>query len=74
MAEKVVMTHPMVNCALASRLSEHEFHEASEGLGILMQLPLEPTGAHVKDLIDRLEQILNVVKKNQLNRWGVCIS
>ncbi|MFO7963687.1 MAG: NifB/NifX family molybdenum-iron cluster-binding protein [Desulfobacterales bacterium] len=56
--EKTVATNPMINSALVSRLSGGKFHEASEGLGILMQLPPEPDAGHAKDLITRLESIL----------------
>ena len=39
---KAVSQNPMVNCAAVSSLGSDEFHEASEGLGILMQLPIKP--------------------------------
>ena len=41
-AEKLVSVSPMTHCAVVSSLSENEFHEASEGLGVLMQLPPRP--------------------------------
>jgi CheY-like chemotaxis protein len=42
LAREVAMRHPFVGCALVSSLSADEFHEKSEGLGILMQLPNPP--------------------------------
>ncbi len=36
----IVSKRPMVNCAAISSLASEDFHEASEGLGILMQLPV----------------------------------
>ena len=38
----VIALKPMVNCAAVSSLLPDDFHEASEGLGILMQLPVRP--------------------------------
>lgn len=41
-ARDVVMSNPMVNLAVVSSLSEEDFHEASEGLGILARVSPEP--------------------------------
>jgi hypothetical protein len=38
--EKLVLTNPMINCAAVSSLSSKDFHAASEGLGILMPMPV----------------------------------
>jgi CheY-like chemotaxis protein len=54
----LVATHPMINCALVSSLPPEAFHEASEGLGILMQLPSLPGQADAKRLIERLSRVL----------------
>jgi len=56
--EKLVSVNPMLNCAAASNLSHDEFHEASEGLGLLMSLPLEPKAEHVNKLMEHLQNIL----------------
>ncbi len=61
--EKIVSTNPMINCAAVSRLPADAFHEASEGLGILMQLPPDPGSIHAKELLERLENILNLSSK-----------
>ena len=37
--EKLILSDPFLNTAAVSSLSPDEFHELSEGLGILMQLP-----------------------------------
>lgn len=58
--ERVVSTNPMINCALVSTLSKADYHEASEGLGILMQLPPEPRRADGERLMAHLNQILNL--------------
>ena len=40
--EKVISIKPMVNCAAITSLLPADFHETSEGLGILMSLPVRP--------------------------------
>ena len=62
--QKVVKTHPMVNCAVVSRLLPKAFHEASEGLGILMQLPPNPDIRHAKELLQCLKNILQRMPKS----------
>ncbi|RJP81358.1 MAG: response regulator [Desulfobacteraceae bacterium] len=57
-AGKMLSVNPMINCAAASSLSHDEFHEASEGLGILMALPLKPGENHVNRLMEHLQKIL----------------
>ena len=34
--------HPFINCALVSSLYTDEFHEATEGYGVFMQIPPHP--------------------------------
>ena len=57
---QLVAVNPMINCALVSALSHEDYHEASEGLGILMQLPPEPSADDGKRLMDQLNQILGL--------------
>ena len=56
-AEKLVVINPMVNCAAVSSLSDEEFHEASEGLGLLAQLPVNPAKEHAEPLLKTLRQL-----------------
>ncbi|MDJ0817188.1 MAG: hypothetical protein QNJ58_13340 [Desulfobacterales bacterium] len=56
-----VSRNPMVNCAAVSSLNPKKFHEASEGMGILMQLPVKPGREHANMLMNRLNRILNAV-------------
>jgi len=56
-ARTILMKNAMLNQALVSRLSSEEFHEASEGLGIMAQLPPEPDAAHAKTLLDTLKKM-----------------
>lgn len=41
-AEKLLLLNPMVNCATISGLASEKFHEISEGLGLMAQLPVQP--------------------------------
>jgi CheY-like chemotaxis protein len=59
---KVVLQKPMVNSAIISSLPPEDFHEASEGLGILMQLPVRPKREDAARLLEQLKQILNAMK------------
>jgi len=61
--EKIISLNPFCNCAAISSLSSDDFHEASEGLGVLMQLPAKPTENDAEKLIDHLETILNLTHK-----------
>ena len=58
LVEKIVTVNPMINCALVSALPEKAFHEASEGLGILMRLPPSPQPADATRLMNHLNRIL----------------
>ena len=48
----------MINTALVSRLADDEFHEATEGLGILNRLPLNPDRADAEAVLTALRQIV----------------
>ena len=56
-AEKLVSINPMINCALVSSRPADEFHEISEGLGIVAQLTPNPDKIQARDLIGHLEGI-----------------
>ena len=49
LAEKLLKLNPMINCAIVSPLSVEAFHEASEGLGIMAQLPAKPGKKQAED-------------------------
>ena len=54
---KMTKLQPLVNCAMISPLSLAEFHEATEGLGVLMQLPVYPKAEHAEKMLQLLESI-----------------
>ncbi len=53
----LVKAYPLVNTAIVSALTAAEFHEATEGLGVLMQLPLEPQEKEAEALLAVLAKI-----------------
>ena len=61
LVKKLLMVNAMMNTAVVSPLSEAEFHEASEGLGVLARLPGEPGESDAADLLDKLRMVLGVM-------------
>jgi len=61
LVQKLLMVNAMVNTAVVSPLSGEEFHEASEGLGILGRLPIEPGMGEAADLLRRLRKVLGLI-------------
>jgi len=57
--KKLILFNPLLNCATISSLSPTDFHEASEGLGILTQLPKKPGKEDVAKLLYHLNIVLN---------------
>jgi DNA-binding response OmpR family regulator len=63
LAKKLISKNPMLNIVLVSSLPSHAFHEVSEGLGILIQLPPSPKKSDAEKLLERLNNILALTKK-----------
>jgi DNA-binding NarL/FixJ family response regulator len=61
LVQKLLLVNAMVNTAVVSPLADAEFHEASEGLGILGSLPLEPGRREAVDLLLKLRKVLGRV-------------
>ena len=59
-AQRMVRVNPLVNLAAVSSLAPDEFHEATEGLGLLMQLPLRPGAADVVRLTRHLRTVMSL--------------
>jgi two-component SAPR family response regulator len=55
--KQLVKINPLVNTAIVSALSPEEFHEVTEGLGVLMQVPIEPRDKDAEALLAHLEKI-----------------
>ena len=60
--KKLLSINPMINSAAVSLLAPEEFHEASEGLGVLMQLPVSPGKLDAENLLQRLNDLKNLLK------------
>jgi len=56
-AGRLLLVNPMINCASVSRLSPEKFHEISEGLGLMVQLPIQPGKEHAEELLQRLKNL-----------------
>ena len=62
-AEDLTRVNPMINCAVVSGLGHEEFHEASEGLGVLYQLKPVPEAKEVGELLTRLSAVLGMTAR-----------
>ncbi len=63
-AEKLISINPMVHCAVVSSLSSEDYHEASEGLGLMMPLPVQPKKRHIKQLLFQINKIIQLTDSN----------
>ena len=54
---KFTKVQPLANCALVSSLSPDDFHEATEGLGVFLQLPSAPGAADAENMLQILKKI-----------------
>ncbi|MDD2901184.1 MAG: response regulator [Syntrophales bacterium] len=60
LVQNLLMVNALVNTAVVSPLADEEFHEASEGLGILCRLPLTPGAGEATDLLHQLRKVLGL--------------
>ena len=58
LVRRIIGVNAMVNTAVASPLSEEDFHETGEGLGILCRLPADPGPEDSKALLQKLRNLL----------------
>ncbi len=58
--KNIIMRFPMLNTAILSDKKHKDFHEATEGLGILMQIPKLPEKSHAVEFLKKLQHILNI--------------
>jgi len=54
---EVMMISAMTNTAVVTEMSEEDFHEASEGYGVLKGLPMHPTRENGVELAELLASI-----------------
>jgi DNA-binding response OmpR family regulator len=58
LAREIIKKNAMVNQVVVSRLSPEDFHDASEGLGILAQLSPEPDEKRAAEIIGKIKKIV----------------
>ncbi len=66
LVEKLVHQNPLLNTALLSPLSKKDFHEATEGLGVLMQLSPRPGPEESRSLLERLKHVSFASDKSEI--------
>jgi len=54
---ELIKKYPLINCAMVSSLPPEDFHEYSEGLGVFMQLPLQPGEKEAEKMLEILNSI-----------------
>lgn len=59
LVRRLLFLNPMINTALLSGLDQEAFAEASEGLGVLAGLPLNPGPEAAGELLTRLREIIS---------------
>jgi len=59
-ARRLVAADPLAYCALASPLTAEGFHEASEGLGLLAQLPVSPVESDGEAVLNKLRRVIQL--------------
>ncbi|MCB2182442.1 MAG: hypothetical protein KQH63_10480 [Desulfobulbaceae bacterium] len=57
LVNEVTRKQPMTNCAMVSSLSPKKFHAYTEGLGVFMQLPLQPGAEEAERMLEILDSI-----------------
>lgn len=60
--ETMIKKNPMINTALVSGLTPEDFHEFTEGLGILMQIPGDAGEDVADDMVQKLEKLYSLYK------------
>lgn len=58
--EKIIAANAMINTALVSELTDEDFHEYTEGLGILMKISPTPDEAEAALVVERLSKVLSL--------------
>ncbi len=67
LVQKILAVNAMIGCAVVSQLSAEDFHEESEGLGILMRLPANPGGESAAELLTHLKRIGLIAQINRVD-------
>ncbi len=60
LVRRMICINAMVNTAVVSSLSDADFHDKSEGLGILCRLPPDPSADDSAALLRKLRSVLGI--------------
>lgn len=60
--KQLVRINPLANTAVVGSLADEAFHEATEGLGVLMQLPPSPGAKEAEALLATLAKITRLMQ------------
>ena len=63
---QLVKVNPLANTAIVGSLPEAEFHEVTEGLGVLMQLPPHPQDTDAETLLAVVAKISGLMPAGSL--------
>jgi CheY-like chemotaxis protein len=56
-ADRLLPVNPRINCATVSQLSPENFHDVSEGLGLMAQLPTHPGKEDAERILQGLRNL-----------------
>jgi CheY-like chemotaxis protein len=59
---RLITVNPLANTAIVGALTEENFHEVTEGMGVLMQLPRQPTEQDAETLLALLAKISGLMQ------------
>lgn len=59
LVRQVISVNAMVNTAVVSPLSDDDFHDKSEGLGVLCRLPPDPGPGEADGMLKKLRSVLS---------------
>ena len=59
---RLVTVNPLANTAIVGALTEEDFHEATEGMGVLMQLPRQPKEQDAETLLGLMAKIAGLMQ------------
>ncbi|AOY58536.1 MULTISPECIES: response regulator [Desulfococcus] len=63
LARQVAVKNPLAAVALVSPLSEEAFHETTEGLGLLAQLPPHPRRSDARVLLEKFARVVRMTER-----------
>ncbi len=61
LVREMISVNAMVNTAVVSPLSDADFHDKSEGLGVLCRTPVEPGKKEARELLLKLRAVIGPV-------------